>query len=169
MTDPHRTGPRLRAVTAAVAMAAALLLSGCGMLPSPSLPTPSATAQPAPEGEQSGEQEGSQPEQCRRVIADLEGIAADASRIATTAGTDPIGALALVRGMSDRIGGLEARVTDPELLDRIERIQTGWDAVFADAGAATSGDPEALQRATDGLTQLGEQVTALQELCAGTA
>jgi hypothetical protein len=150
-------------------MAAALLLSGCGLLPSPTLPTPSATAQPSPEGEQSGEPDGSQPEQCRRVIADLEAIAADAGSIATTAATDPVGALGLLRSMSDRIGGLEARVTDPELIERIERIQSGWDAVFADAGSAASGDPDALQRVTSGVTELGEQVTALQELCAGTA
>ena len=147
--------PRIRSSAAVLAAAAALLLSGCG-----SLAGPAASPEPTQ----------SQAQQCGQVMADVQGIAADVGRAAETVGTDPIGALALVGSISDRVGGLQTRISDPELLDRIEEIQAGWDAIVEDAQVSIAGGGAAgIDRVVTGLTELGEQVSALQEFCAGAA
>ncbi|WP_306232817.1 hypothetical protein [Agrococcus beijingensis] len=158
------TDTRIRHAAAGLIVATGLLLTGCGLLPTPSptpVPDPS-TSEPA--GEQT------QAQQCAQVVADVQGIATDVGRVVEMVGSDPFGALALVGSISNRVGDLQVRVTDPELLERIAEIQSGWDAVVADAqGSLTSGDAAGLERVVAGLTELGEQVSALQEFCAGTA
>ncbi|MCR8672019.1 hypothetical protein, partial [Agrococcus sp. HG114] len=140
-----------------------LLLSGCGVLPAPSqspVPTTAATA----------EAHGDQAQQCARVIAEVEAIAADVSRVGESVAADPIGALALLGSVSSRVGDLQTRVTDPELLDRIGEIQAGWDAIVDDAQRSlASGDAAALERIGGALADLGQRVSELQEFCAGTA
>lgn len=165
MITPRTTavGTRLRA--AAAVLAAGLLLSGCGLLPSPA-PSPVPTAQPAPSGA-SGEPQ-SQAQQCEQLMTEVRGIAADVARLSEVVTTNPLGALPLLGDITGRIGDLQTRVTDPELLQRIEEIQAGWDALVADAEQSFSaGDPSGIERAMTALTRLGEQVTALQEFCVG--
>jgi hypothetical protein len=158
------TDTRIRSTAAGLLIATGLLLSGCSLLP-----TPSPTAAPAPSSsEPAGEQ--TQAQQCAQVLTDVQGIATDVARVGEMLGSDPFGALALVGGISTRVGELQTSVTDPELLERIGEIQAGWDAVVEDAqGSLTSGDAAGVQRVVAGLTDLGEQVSALQEFCAGTA
>lgn len=158
----------IRAAGAVLVVAAGLLVSGCGLLPSPSLPpVPSATAQPTtpPTGETG------QAEQCAQLLTDVQGIAADVARVGEMFGNaDFLGAAALIGSISGRVADLQTRVTDPALLERIDEIQTGWDALVEDVqGSINSLDAAGIDRAVAGLTQLGEQVTALQEFCAGTA
>ena len=82
---------------------------------------------------------------------------------------DPFGALGLLTSISERVGSLQAQVTDPELLERIGEIQTGWDALVADAQESLgAGDASGLQRAADQVAQLGQQVTELQQFCTGS-
>ncbi|SFS17861.1 hypothetical protein SAMN04487783_2433 [Agrococcus baldri] len=160
MNRSARTG------AAAAVLVAGLLVSGCGLLPSPSMP-PVPTAEPAPSG---SAEPGTQAQQCAQLVAEVSSIATDLGQIGSRLGTDPLGALALLGGITERIGDLETRVTDPALLGRIGEIQAGWDALVADATESISaGDTSAFERIGSGLTELGEQVTALQEFCAGTA
>ncbi|WP_405217499.1 hypothetical protein [Agrococcus sp. Ld7] len=163
MTFRRSSAPRAAAI--ALALTAGLLVSGCGFLPSPSLPpVPSPSAQPAPSG---GDDQSAQ---CEQLLADVQGIAVDVARVGELLASDPLGAVALIANVSGRIGDLQTSVTDPALLERIEEIQTGWDALVEDArGSVASGDTGGIDRAVTGLTQLGEQVTALQEYCTGTA
>lgn len=165
MNSQRSTAPRLRAAGAALVVAAALVVSGCGLLPSPSLPpVPTATAQPPQPTGVDG-----QSEQCAQLLTAVQAIAVDVARVGELLGTDPFGAIALVTNISGRISDLQTSVTDPALLERIDEIQTGWDAVLEDAqGSITSGDTGGIDRVVTGLTQLGEQVAALQEYCAGT-
>lgn len=154
----------IRAAGAVLVVAAGLLVSGCGLLPSPSLPpVPSATTPPTGETGQA--------EQCAQLLTDVQGIAADVARVGEMFGNaDFLGAAALIGSISGRVADLQTRVTDPALLERIDEIQTGWDALVEDVqGSINSLDAAGIDRAVAGLTQLGEQVTALQEFCAGTA
>lgn len=159
------TGSRIRLGAAGLAAAAALLVTGCGILPSPSpapapVPTTPATVEPAP---------GDQAQQCAQVLAEVTAIATDVARVGELLATDPFGALALVGSISSRVGDLETRVTDPALLERIGEIQAGWDALVADAQESlASGDAAGIERAGTALTELGDRVVALQEFCAGT-
>lgn len=156
------TAPRSAAI--ALALTAGLLVTGCGLLPSPSLPpVPSATAQPAPTG--SGDEQSAQ---CERLLADVQGIAVDVARVGELFASNPLGAVPLIADVSRRIGELQTSVTDPALLQRIDEIQSGWDALVDDAGRSVqAGDTSGIDRAVTGLTQLGEQVTELQEYCVG--
>lgn len=149
-------------------LAAGLLVSGCGLLPTPS-PTPSATAEPAPSP--SGPAgEGSQAEQCAQVTTDVQGIATDVGRLGELITTDLLGAVGLLGQITERVGNLQTRITDPALLERIGEIQSGWNAIYEDAQSAiASGDTSGIERAMTSLTALGEQVASLQEFCAGTA
>lgn len=159
----HRSA---RTGAAAAVIAAGLLVSGCGLLPSPSMP-PVPTAEPAPSG---SADPGTQAQQCAQLVAEVSSIATDLGQIGSMLGTDPIRAFQLLGGIPERIGDLETRVTDPALLERIGEIQAGWDALFTDAKESFSaGDMAAFERIGSGLTELGEQVTSLQEFCAGTA
>lgn len=157
------TASRIRLGAAGLAAAAALLVTGCGILPSPSpapVPTTPATVEPAP---------GDQAQQCAQVLAEVTAIATDVARVGELLATDPFGALALVGSISTRVGDLETRVTDPALLERIGEIQAGWDALVADAQESlASGDAAGIERAGTALTALGDRVVALQEFCAGT-
>lgn len=151
---------RIRTAAAAIVVAAGLVASGCASTPPP-VPT---VESPTPTSE-----ERSQAEQCAQLVSDVQGIAGDVPRVAEMLGTDPLGALALVGGISNRVGQLHVRITDPELLQRIERIQADWDAVVQDAtDSLGSGDVTAIERIGTSLTGLGEQVSDLQQLCVGT-
>lgn len=151
---------RIRTAAAALAIAAGLLVSGCASTPPP-VPT---VESPTPTAE-----ERSQVEQCAELVTDVQGIAGDVPRVAEMLGTDPFGALALVTDISNRIGQLDVRITDPELLQRIDRIQADWDAIVQDAtDALGSGDLTAIERIGASLTALGQQVSDLQQLCVGT-
>lgn len=161
---PRRmTGPRIRHGAAGLAAAAVLLVTGCGLLPAPDpapVPTTPATVEPAP---------GDQAQQCAQVLAEVTAIATDVGRVGEMLASDPFGALALVGSISTRVGDLETRVTDPALLERIGAIQAGWDALVADAqDALASGDATGIERAGTALAELGDEVVALQEFCAGT-
>ncbi len=159
----------VRTSSAALLLAAGLLVSGCGLLPSPapSASTPSSPSAPAPTASGS---EGTQAEQCARLIAQFTSIATDLGRVGELLGSDPFGALALLGDISGRVGDLQTRVSDPELLERIGEIQAGWNAIMEDARAAiTSGDASGIERATAAMTQLGQQVAELEQFCAGTA
>ncbi|ERG63066.1 hypothetical protein L332_01155 [Agrococcus pavilionensis RW1] len=155
------TASRIRLGAAGLAAAAALLVTGCGILPSPApVPTTPATVEPAP---------GDQAQQCAQVLAEVSAIATDVGRVGEMLATDPFGALALVGSISTRVGDLETRVTDPALLERIGEIQAGWDALVADAQESlASGDAAGIERARTALVELGDRVVALQEFCAGT-
>lgn len=154
---------RIRLGAAGLAAAAALLVTGCGILPSPwptPVPTTPATVEPAP---------GDQAQQCAQVLAEVTAIATDVGRVGELLATDPFGALALVGSISTRVGDLETRVTDPALLERIGEIQAGWDALVADAQESlASGDAAGIERAGTALAELGDRVVALQEFCTGT-
>ncbi|WP_206446508.1 hypothetical protein [Agrococcus sp. KRD186] len=159
----HRSA---RTGAAAAVIAAGLLVSGCGLLPSPSMP-PVPTAEPAPSG---SADPGTQAQQCAQLVAEVSSIATDLGQIGSMLGTDPFGAFALLGGITGRIGDLETRVTDPALLERIGEIQAGWDALVADATESIgAGDTGAFERVGSGLTELADQVSSLQEFCAGTA
>ncbi len=155
-----------RTGAAAAVIAAGLLVSGCGLLPSPSMP-PVPTAEPAPSG---SADPGTQAQQCEQLMTDVGAIAADVARLGELITTNPFAVPALLGDITDRVGDLQTRVTDPELLERIEEIQAGWDALVADATEAIqSGDTGAFERIGSALTELSEQVTSLQEFCVGTA
>ncbi|WP_026373807.1 hypothetical protein [Agrococcus lahaulensis] len=157
------TGPRIRHGAAGLAAAVALLVTGCGLVPTPEqtpVRTTPATASPAP---------GDQAQQCAQVLAEVTAIATDVGRVGELLATDPFGALALVGSISTRVGDLETSVTDPALLERIGEIQAGWDALVADAQESlASGDAAGIERAGTALAELGDRVVALQEFCAGT-
>lgn len=163
MFEQRRTSTRIRTAAVAILLAAGLLVTGCTNPPMPPMPSiPPSQSQPADPQSQS--------QQCQQLMTDVQGIATGLGRVGQMLGTDPIGAFALVGEVSSRVGDLQTRVTDPALLQRIEEIQASWNAVVADAEASlTSGDPGGIERATTGLTQLGEQVSALQEFCTGNA
>lgn len=151
---------RIRTAAAALVLAAGLVVSGCA---SPPPPVPSVES-PTPTAE-----ERSQAEQCAQLVTDVQGIAGDVPRVVEMLGTDPFGAIALVGDISNRVGQLHVRITDPELLQRIERIQADWDAVVQDAtDALGSGDVTAIERISAAMSELGQQVSDLQQLCAGT-
>ncbi|GEK81632.1 hypothetical protein [Agrococcus baldri] len=164
MNSPRSTGHGIRTSTAALVVAAGLLLTGCGLLPTPTPSTTPTASEPAPAPSASDEGTA-QAEQCAQLMTDVQAIGADVARVAEMLGTDPLGALGLVQGITERVGELQTRVTDPALLERIEEIQAGWNALVDDA---TSG-PAGIERAVSGFPALAEQVTALQEFCAGTA
>lgn len=157
------TDTRLRTAAAGLVLAAGLLVSGCGLLPSPA---PSSSAA-EPSGSATGEP-GTQAEQCAQVLAQVQSIGDDIGRLGEMVTNDPFGALGLLRSISERVGSLQAQVTDPELLERIGEIQAGWDALVADAQESLgAGDASGLQRAADQVAQLGQQVTELQQFCTG--
>lgn len=148
---------RIRTAAAALVVAAGLVVSGCASTPPPTPTTASSTP------------EQSQADQCAQLMTDVQGIAADVPRVGEMLGTDPFGALALVADISGRVGDLDLQVTDPELLRRIDDIQAGWDAIVQDAqDSLGSGDLGAIERVGAALTDLGQQVSDLQQLCAGT-
>lgn len=153
---------RIRTAAAALVLAAGLVVSGCASAPTPS---PTATADAAtPTAEPQ-----TQAQQCAQLMTDVQGIAADVPRVGELLGTDPFGALALVGDISNRVGDLHLRVTDPELVERIEQIQADWDAIVQDAQESLgSGDVTAIERVSASLTELGQQVSDLQQLCTGT-
>lgn len=147
---------RIRTAAAALVIAAGLVVSGCTSTP----PTPT-SASPTPEQ--------SQAEQCARLTTDVQSIAADVPRVGEMLGTDPLGALALVGDISSRVGALDLQVTDPELVQRIDGIQAGWDAIVQDAqDSLGAGDLGAFERIGAAATALGQQVSDLQQLCVGT-
>lgn len=158
------TDTRLRTAAAGLALALGLTLSGCGLLPQPA-PAPTASdAAPAESGAP-----GTQAEQCARVLAQVQAIGDDVGRLGEMVTTDPLGALGLLSSISERVGGLQAQVTDPALLERIGEIQSGWDALVADAQESLgSGDAGGLQRAADQVAALGQQISDLQQFCAGS-
>lgn len=154
------TGNRIRTAAAALVVAAGLVASGCASTPPPvptvESPTPTAEAR-------------SQAQQCAQLVTDVQGIAGDVPRVGEMLGTDPIGALALVGDISNRVVALDLQVTDPELLQRIDEIQAGWDAIVQDAtDSLGSGDVTAIERIGASLSALGQQVSDLQQLCVGT-
>lgn len=150
---------RIRTAAAGLVLAASLVVTGCASTPpSPTSEASTPTAEPQ-----------SQAQQCARLLADVQGIAADVPRVGELLGTDPFGALALVGDISNRVGDLHLQVTDPELLERIQRIQADWDALVQDAqDALGSGDVTAVERISTALSELGTQVSDLQQLCAAT-
>ncbi|MGM1030756.1 MAG: hypothetical protein ACQEWM_12935 [Actinomycetota bacterium] len=154
---------RIRTAAAALVVTVGLVVSGCSgppPTPTPDPTTPAPTAQ-APEPE-------TQAQQCAQLLTQVQGIAADVPRVGELLGTDPFGALALVADISGRVADLDLQVTDPELLQRIDAIQAGWDAMVQDAqDSVGTGDLGALERIGAALTDLGEQVTELQQLCTG--
>lgn len=159
------TRPAARTASAAIVLVAGVLLSGCGLLPSPSLPTI-----PTPSTASSQPPAGTQSEQCAQLLTDVQAIAADAARLPEMLSSgNVIGAGALLGTISGRVGDLQTRVTDPALLERIEEIQSGWDALVEDATSSIEElDTAGIDRAIAGITDLTERVTALQEFCAGT-
>ena len=151
---------RIRTAAAALALAAGLVVSGCAS-PPPQVPT---VESPTPTAE-----ERSQAEQCAQLMTDVQGIAGDVPRVAEMLGTDPFGALALVGDISNRVGDLDLQITDPELLQRIDQLQADWDAIVQDAtDSLGSGDVTAIERISTSLSELGQQVSDLQQLCVGT-
>lgn len=151
---------RIRTAAAALVIAAGLVVSGCSSAPTP-------TPTPTPEAATPTAEPQTQAQQCAQLMTDVQGIAADVPRVGELLGTDVFGALALVGDISNRVGALHVRVTDPELLERIERIQAGWDAIVQDAqDSLGSGDVTAIERVGSALTELGQQVSELQQLCA---
>lgn len=157
------TDTRLRTAAAGLVLAAGLLVSGCGLIPSPAPSTSAAE----PSGSATGEP-GTQAEQCAQVLAQVQSIGDDIGRLGEMVANDPFGALGLLTSISERVGSLQAQVTDPELLERIGEIQAGWDALVADAQESLgAGDASGLQRAADQVAQLGQQVTELQQFCTG--
>ncbi len=152
---------RFRTAAAALVVAAGLVVSGCASTPTPA-PTQTAEATPTAEPQ-------TQAQQCAQLMTDVRGIAADVTRVGELLGTDVFGALALVGDISNRVGDLHLQITDPELIERIERIQAGWGAIVQDAqDSLGSGDVTAIERVSAALSDLGQQVTDLQQLCAGT-
>ncbi|MGC5075611.1 hypothetical protein [Agrococcus sp. DT81.2] len=151
---------RIRSAAAALVVAAGLVVTGCASTPPPvpTLESPTPTAE-----------ERSQAEQCAQLVSDVQGIAGDVPRVAEMLGTDPFGALALVGDISNRVGQLHVRITDPELLQRIAQIQADWDAIVQDAtDSLGSGDLTAIERIGASLSELGQRVSELQQLCVGT-
>ncbi len=151
---------RIRSAAAALVVAAGLVVTGCASTPPPvpTLESPTPTAE-----------ERSQAEQCAQLVSDVQGIAGDVPRVAEMLGTDPFGALALVGDISNRVGQLHVRITDPELLQRIAQIQADWDAIVQDAtDSLGSGDLTAIERIGSSLSELGQRVSELQQLCVGT-
>ena len=144
-------------------LAAGLLVTGCTNPPTPPMPSmPPSQSQPGDAQSQS--------QQCQQLVTDVQGIATDVGRVGQMLGTDPFGALALIGDVSNRVGDLQTRVTEPQLLERIAEIQANWDALFADAqGSIASGDTAVFERMGAGLTELTDQVGALQEFCTGGA
>lgn len=155
----------VRSSSVAVVLSAGLLVSGCGPLPAPSPSTPPSPSASAAEGAQ-----GSQAEQCARLVAQISSIGTDLGRVGEMLGGDPFGALALLGEISGRVGELQTRVSDPELLERIGEIQAGWNAIMEDAQSAiASGDAGGVERAMTAMTELGRQVAELEQFCAGSA
>ncbi len=158
---------RIRTAAAALVVAAGLLVSGCASTPptptaGPTTPASDPASDPAPEPR-------TQAQQCAQLLTDVQGIAVDVPRVGELLGTDPFGALALVADLSGRVADLDVQVTDPELLRRIDEIQVGWDAIVQDAqDSIGAGDLGALERITASVTELGQRVSELQQLCAGT-
>jgi hypothetical protein len=157
------TATRIRTAAAALVVAAGLLASGCASTP----PTP--TAEPTTPVSEPAAEPRTQAQQCAQLLTDVQGIAVDVPRVGELLGTDPFGALALVADISGRVADLDLQVTDPELLQRIDEIQAGWDAIVQDAqDSLGAGDLTAIERVGAALADLGQQVTDLQQLCAGT-
>lgn len=153
---------RIRTAAAALVVAAALVASGC------SSPPPTPTAEPSPTAETQPPAQ-SQAQQCAQLLTDVQGIAADVPRVGEMLGTDPFGAVALLADISGRVADLDLQVTDPELLRRIDEIQSGWDAIVQDAQESLgTGDLGAIERIGTALSDLGQRVSELQQLCAGT-
>ncbi|WP_413320444.1 hypothetical protein AA0Z99_06125 [Agrococcus sp. 1P02AA] len=177
MPSPRSSARSIRTAGAALVLALGLAVSGCGLMPSPSLPpAPSATAPteaPAPTASGEAPQPGSdaQAEQCAQLLSDVQRIALDVALLGERFGSgDLLGGAALLGSISSRVGELQGRVTDPALIERIEAIQAGWAALVADAEASLqAGDTSGIDRAITAMGALGEQVTALQQFCAGTA
>lgn len=155
---------RIRTSAVALVAAAALAVSGCSTTTTPA-PGPTSTAgQPSQTG-QAGEATS---EQCQRLIGDLQAIGDDLARATQQLGSDPFSALGVLASIAGRLGSLEARVTDPELIERIDAIRSNWDALVADAqGAIQSGDAGGVERAGAAVTEIGGQLTELQEFCRG--
>jgi len=142
-----------------LALAAIAMLTACsgGSEPGPSAsPSASSTA------------DASTAAQCDQVLADAQQLMADVSELATRFGTDPLGALASVPGIVDRVTSLGDQVSDPELAEHVESITAiATTAVEQAQTAIAQGDT---QGAVDALSQAAVDVQpavdALQAYCA---
>lgn len=149
---------RIRTAALPLALAAIAMLTACAGGqgdPAPSTsPTPSAEASTA--------------SQCDAVLAEAQQLTTDVSALATRFTTDPLGALAAVPGIVDRVTTLGDQVTDPELaahVDAITTIATG--AIDEAQSAIAQGDTQgAIDALTNAATEVEPAVAALQEYCA---
>ncbi|QCR19080.1 hypothetical protein C1N71_06195 [Agrococcus sp. SGAir0287] len=143
--------------TVPLALAAIAMLTACsgGGQPDPSTsPTPTV--------------EASTSAQCDQVLADAQQLMADVSELATRFGSDPLGALASVPGIVDRVSTLGDQVTDPELAERVDAVTSVATTAVEDAQSAIAqGDT---QGAIDALSQAAVDVQPavdeLQAYCA---
>jgi len=155
---PTLESMRIR-TTVPVALLAIAMLTACA---GGGQPDPSTSASPSPTTE------ASTAAQCDQVLAEAQQLMADVSELATRFGTDPLGALASVPGIVDRVTTLGDQVTDPELAGHVESITSVATTAVEDAQSAIAqGDT---QGAVDALSQAAVEVQpavdALQEYCA---
>lgn len=142
-----------------VAVSALVMLTACS---GGGQPDPSASATPSPSTE------ASTSAQCDEVIAEAEQLSADVSELATRFGSDPLGALAAVPGIVDRVTSLGDAVTDPELAARVDAVTSVATTAVEDAQTAISqGDTQgAIDALSTAATDVQPALTALQEYCA---
>lgn len=143
---------------ALVAIAMLTACSGGGQL------DPSASASPSP----TATAEATTAAQCEQVLSEAEQLMADVSELATRFGSDPLGALAAVPGIVDRVTTLGDQVTDPELAAHVEAITAVATTAVEDAQSAIAqGDTQgAIDALSQAATEVQPAVTALQEYCA---
>ena len=157
-TRPIVTCMRIRTALP-LAVAAIAMLAACA---GPGQPDPSASATPSPSAATTTTA------QCEQVLAEAEQLMADVSELATRFGSDPLGALAAVPGVVDRVTTLGGQVTDPELAGHVDSITAVATTAVEDAQSAiaqgdTQGAVDALSQAA---TDVQPAVAALQEYCA---
>ncbi|SDH98122.1 hypothetical protein SAMN04489720_3079 [Agrococcus jejuensis] len=142
-----------------LALAAIAMLTACS---GGGQTDPSASASPSPTAE------ASTASQCEQVLSDAEQLMADVSELATRFGSDPLGALASVPGIVDRVTTLGDQVTDPELAAHVDSITSVATTAVEDAQSAIAqGDTQgAIDALSQAATDVQPAVTALQEYCA---
>lgn len=142
-----------------LALAAIAMLTACS---GGGQPDPSTSASPSPSAA------ATTSAQCDQVIAEAEQLMADVSELATRFGSDPLGALASVPGIVDRVTTLGDQVTDPELAAHVESITAvATTAVESAQSAIAQGDTQgAIDALSQATTDVQPAVTALQEYCA---